>query len=76
MQARQMMTHGHWMLNGRKHNIPSYFMKPGDVLSLRKSLQNSPLYSANSSSNFRVPFWIKVNSSDMSLELTQLPTSE
>ena len=27
MQARQMMTHGHRLLNGKKHNIPSYFVK-------------------------------------------------
>ncbi|MBP7885428.1 hypothetical protein KAZ93_04745 [Patescibacteria group bacterium] len=36
MQARQMITHNHWMLNDQKHNIPSYHVKPGDVLTLRK----------------------------------------
>lgn len=36
MQARQMITHNHWMLNGQKHNIPSYHVKPGDTLTLRK----------------------------------------
>ena len=34
MQARQMITHGHWLLNGIKHNIPSYYIKPGDVLTV------------------------------------------
>lgn len=76
MQARQMITHGHWLLNDVKHNIPSYYMKPWDVLSLRKKLQNSPLYSAPETANQVLPFWIKVNPSAMSVELTQLPETQ
>ena len=62
MQARQMITHGHWLLNGIKHNVPSYFIKPGDVLTVRKSLQNSPLYSATANHTQVVPFWISSKS--------------
>ena len=76
MQARQMMTHGHWLLNGQKHNVPSYHVKQGDVLTLRKSAQNSPLYAGNVSSVARVPFWITRNAVAMTLELNQMPTSE
>lgn len=76
MQARQMITHGHWLLNGTKHNIPSYCVKPGDVLTVRKSLQNSPLYSAVASHAQSIPFWITTNPSAMSVELNQLPTPE
>lgn len=73
MQARQMMTHGHWLLNGKKHNIPSYFVKEGDVLTLRSGAQNSPLYTGGTSSAIRVPFWITRNPSGMSIELNQMP---
>jgi small subunit ribosomal protein S4 len=45
MQARQMVTHGHLLLNGKKHNIPSTFVKVGDEITVKKSLQSSPLYS-------------------------------
>lgn len=76
MQARQMITHGHWLLNGKKHNIPSYHLQPGDELSLRKSLQNSPLYSATSSHVQHIPFWITTNPTQMSTSLNQLPTHE
>lgn len=76
MQARQMITHGHWLLNGVKHNIPSYYVQPGDVLSVRKSLQNSPLYSGTWSQTQSIPFWISSNPSAMSIELTQMPSVE
>ena len=72
MQARQMMTHGHWMLNGRKHNIPSYFMKPGDVLSLREKMKGSALYSQVDSKG-TIPAWIKVDKNKLSVELLDMP---
>jgi small subunit ribosomal protein S4 len=75
MQSRQMMTHGHWLLNGIKHNIPSYYMKPGDVLTLRKSLQNSALYSRDDVSVV-VPFWIQTSKADYSVSLIQYPTAD
>ena len=34
-QARQLVVHGHFLLNGRKHNIPSAILKPGDVITVR-----------------------------------------
>lgn len=72
MQARQMITHGHWKLNGRKHNIPSYFMKPGDVLSLRDKMTNSALYS-QIDSKVDVPSWIKVDKNKFTVELLEMP---
>jgi small subunit ribosomal protein S4 len=43
-QARQMISHGHFEYNGNRVNVPSVLVKPGDVLTLRKSMQSSPLY--------------------------------
>jgi small subunit ribosomal protein S4 len=39
-QARQLVTHGHFLLNGRKHDIPSAIMRPGDVLTVRENSRN------------------------------------
>ena len=39
-QARQLITHGHFMLNGRKHTIPSASLKPGDSVAVREKSQN------------------------------------
>ncbi len=40
--ARQLVNHGHILVNGKKINIPSYQAKPGDVISLREKSQNHP----------------------------------
>ena len=39
-QARQLVTHGHFLLNGRKHDIPSAIMRPGDVLTVKEKSRN------------------------------------
>ena len=75
MQARQMITHGHFLLNGKKHNIPSYLVKQGDVLEIKEKIKTSPLY-AETNSNVKVPSYLKVNTSDKKLEVIDLPRAE
>jgi small subunit ribosomal protein S4 len=41
-QARQLVRHGHFTVNGRKVDIPSYSVKPGDVVSIRQRSRNTP----------------------------------
>jgi len=74
MQARQMVTHGHLLLNWKKHNIPSTFVKIGDVVGVKKSLQKSPLYSqAWSDKGLRIASRIKVDKKNFGIELLDLP---
>ena len=75
MQARQMITHGHFLLNGKKHNIPSYLVKQGDIIELKENLKNSPLY-AESSQNVNTPSHLKVNLSEKKIEIIDLPRVE
>ncbi len=42
--ARQLVNHGHILVNGRKVNIPSYQVKPGDVISLKPRSQNLKIF--------------------------------
>lgn len=72
MQARQMISHGHWMLNGKKHNIPSAFLSPEDVLQLRKKLHTSTLYT-DAIDNKNIPFYLEVDKNKFSVKLLQLP---
>jgi small subunit ribosomal protein S4 len=44
IQARQMVGHGHFLLNGKKHNIASTFIKAGDKITLKEKLKDSSLY--------------------------------
>jgi small subunit ribosomal protein S4 len=73
MQARQMIVHGHFILNGVKHNVPSTFLKPGDVLKLREGLTKSPLYSTAAKSSVKVPSWIKVDKNTYTIEVLNTP---
>ena len=41
-EARQLVRHGHFTVNGRKVNIPSYLVKVGDVIALREKSKESP----------------------------------
>jgi len=62
MQARQMVNHGHFLLNGKKHNIPSSFVSIGDKISLKDKLKDSVLYSQNSTENKgKLPSWVKLD---------------
>ncbi len=78
MQARQIVVHGHFQLNGKKHNVPSYYVKPGDVITLKKKLQTSSLYSLApvSTGSTSMPSWLKVNKKTFEVEVVDLPDVE
>jgi small subunit ribosomal protein S4 len=73
MQARQMVVHGHFTLNGVKHNVPSTFLKPGDKIALREGLKKSPLYASNAKNTVKVPSWIKVDKNAYTIDVLSLP---
>ena len=73
MQARQMVTHGHFSLNGHKHNIPSYYVEPGDVIKVRDKVAASSLYeSAFDNADTKIA-WLKVSKGDKSVEVLDIP---
>jgi len=78
MQARQMVGHGHVLLNWRKHNIPSYLIKKGDVVEVREKLKTSPLYAQAPilTSNFKPVSWLNVDKQKLTIEIIDLPKSE
>ncbi len=43
-QARQLVRHGHFNVNGRKTNIPSYNVSPGDVIAVRDNSRNKQYF--------------------------------
>lgn len=74
MQARQMVSHGHFLLNGVKHNIPSTFVVAGDKITLKEKLKNSALYSdASKASPAKIPSWIKVDRNNYAVEVLGMP---
>jgi len=74
MQARQMINHGHFLLNGKKHNISSSFIAIGDKISLKDKLKSSTLYSQNSTENKgKTPSWVKFDKTANIVEMLNLP---
>lgn len=77
-QARQMVSHGHLLVNGKKVNIPSYRVSPMDIIDVReKSLNITPFVVARETFGERdVPAWLTVRPSRMRILVHQLPTRE
>jgi small subunit ribosomal protein S4 len=77
-QARQLVRHGHFMVNGRKVDIPSYSLKAGDVVTVRgTSAQNTAIVHAMEEVKGRgIPEWLVFNSGDLTGRVNSLPTRE
>ena len=77
-QARQLVVHGHFTVNGHKVNIPSYRVSAHDVIDVReKSLNLHPLVVARETHGERVvPVWLEVRPNKMRILVHQLPTRE
>ena len=62
-QARQMVRHGHFQVNGRKVNIPSFQVKPGDVIEAREGSKQNPavLGARDATAHAPTPNWIELD---------------
>ena len=77
-QARQLVVHGHFLVNGQKVNIPSFRVSQYDVIDVRpKSMDLHPLVVAREIHGEReVPAWMDVRPNKMRILIHQLPTRE
>jgi len=79
-QARQLVSHGHFLLNGRRIDIPSIRLKPGDVLEVRPKSQKSEYFknldNIVASSNTTPLSWLKSDPKKMKIEISGLPKRE
>jgi small subunit ribosomal protein S4 len=77
--ARQLVTHGHFMLNGRRVDIPSIRVVIGDEISLREHSVKSDYFKRlddTSPAPSEIPGWIKVNRKKVEFKVAGLPTRE
>jgi small subunit ribosomal protein S4 len=75
-QARQVVRHGHILVNGHKVDIPSYMCKPGDVIAVREDHRNSEFFKLVAAGLPRkeIPAWVQVDARNLSGRLVTLPT--
>ncbi len=72
-QARQMVVHGHMLVNGKKVDIPSYPVKVGDVISLREKSRSNDRFKENFESNIAVAPYLTKEQGDFSGTLQRMP---
>jgi small subunit ribosomal protein S4 len=74
--ARQLVNHGHFLVNGRKVNIPSYRVRPGDVIEVRERSRNiAPMrFLPQNLAHRRVPEWLEMDMENLRGRVLSLPT--
>ena len=77
-EARQLVSHGHVLVNGRKVNIPSFLVKPGMVITLKDSSKNLEKIKANlEGTSFRAtPKWMEYDANTMTAKVLAVPARE
>ena len=77
-QARQLVTHGNIEVNGKKVNIASYLVKPGDVVAIREIRKDNPVVKANLENGVTrpIPEWLELDSEKLSGKVLRLVTRE
>ena len=77
-QARQLVAHGHFTVNGRKLDIPSALLKPGDVLAVAEGSRDVVLLKENSEAAAvrSIPAWLSFNPDSMTGNVLTMPIRE
>ena len=79
-QARQLVSHGHFLLNGRRIDIPSIRLKAGDVLEVREKSVKSEYFknleNTVAASGVQPLSWLKADAKKMRIEITGTPKRE
>jgi len=77
-QGRQLVRHGHFTVNGRKADIPSFQVKPGDVVAVREgSRKNATIVHAQEEVKGRgIPEWLQLGADGFEATIGSVPTRE
>lgn len=75
-EARQLVTHGHFTVNGKKVNIPSAELKAGDVIRVKDKSQSSPKFKEIKEMTISVPEWVSVDVEKLEGKILSIPTRE
>lgn len=77
-EARQLVNHGHFLVNGRKVNIPSMLVKVGDTISVREKSKESPKFKElQAQAAYRTPpEWLEINAETLTGRVIAYPKRE
>lgn len=74
--ARQIVAHGHVLVNGRKVDRPSFSVSVGDAITLKNGIQKLVRENMESMAGHDVPGWLDLNPSELSVKVVAVPTSD
>ena len=77
-QARQLVRHGHFLINGKKVDIPSYSLKQGDVVTVLARSQKNPTieHAIQEVKGRGIPEWLSFDAASISGRVVSMPTRE
>lgn len=77
-EARQLVLHTHFTLNGKKVNIPSMLVKPGDVIAVKASSKDSEKFKAlaDALQSKTAPKWLEVDKENLTAKVVAFPARE
>jgi len=77
-EARQLVRHGHFTVNGKKVNIPSYLLQAGDEIAVREKSKNSPKFKSilETAGGRLVPKWLEFDAENLVGRVVNLPARE
>lgn len=77
-EARQLVRHGHFTINGEKVNIPSYLLKVGDVIAVKEKSRTSPKIKAigEITGSKVIPKWLEFDAENLTGKVVSLPARE
>ena len=74
--ARQIVAHGHVLVDGQKTDIASYRLEPGQVITFKDGIQKVLRDNMEQNAGHNVPNWLEWNPAQLTAKITQLPTPE
>jgi small subunit ribosomal protein S4 len=77
-QARELVSHGHFLVKGKKVNIPSFQLKPGDVIQIKTASLRKKYFKNISEKNYnisQIPGWINFEPKEMTAKIVGLPNA-
>lgn len=75
-EARQLVTHAHFTINGNKVNIPSYLVKPGDVIEVRETSRSSAKFkrlTGEDAITVTLPQWLEREKNALKVTVVKMP---
>jgi small subunit ribosomal protein S4 len=72
-QARQLVAHGHWSINGRRVDIPSYQVRPGEVIAVKAGTGADTVIRQATELTSSVPAWLQADHDSLTAKVLRLP---